>query len=232
MTMINVVNKSTKVSNADVHLMTRACAAQLRMHAAPAWGFDTVPVVYLADESHASPGSWVLAVLDDADQAGDLGWHTEDQGDLIYGRVFATPVLDNGGDALSKPLSVASVLSHEVLETFGDPNVNRWCDDGQNTLYAMELCDPVENDSYPVQVSGKTIMVSNFVCPAWFDAQAAPHSRFDWMQKVTGPFKMSPHGYVVKMESGKISQQFGAHYPEWRKATKQTPLARSWRRSG
>lgn len=131
MTNVVVVNKSTKVTEAQVKAMTRACATQLRYHASPAWGLHTVPVTYAANETLAPPGSWVLAVLDDSDQADALGWHTEDQGDLVYGRVFASPVLDNGGDVLTKPLSVASVLSHEVLETFVDPHVNLWADDGK-----------------------------------------------------------------------------------------------------
>lgn len=230
MTMICVVNKSTKVSDADVHLMTRACASQVKLHAAPIWGLAPVPVVYHTSEKSCPPGSWVIAILDDSDQAGALGWHTEDQGDLIYGRVFANPVLENGGDALTKELSVASVLSHEVLETFCDPNVNRWCDDGRGTLYALEVGDPVESDSYGISVGGKTVTVSNFATPAWFDAQASSGEQFDFMHRVKAPFQMTAGGYVVKMAGGKVTQQFGEHYPEWRRATKKADTARSARR--
>jgi hypothetical protein len=116
--LITVVNKSTLVSNADVQYMVRACAWQLRYHAAPAWGKVPIPVVYAASEATAPPGSWVIGVFDDSDQAGALGWHDLAKGDVVYGRVFARPVLTHGGNALTAPLSVASVLSHEVLETF------------------------------------------------------------------------------------------------------------------
>lgn len=241
MTNLYVVNQSTLVSDDDVRTMTRACAHQLRYDAAPAFGLHPIPVTYISASStkadlvdhvkeNVAPGSWVIAVLDDSDQAGALGWHTENQGDLIFGRVFVRPVLDNGGDALTKELSVASVLSHEVLETFADPNCNSWKDSGQGYLVAYEVCDPVESDSYPVTVNRTMVMVSNFVTPAWFDANARPGDQFDFMENTSQPFEMTSGGYIVKMTDGKVSQQFGENYPEFRKETKKADTARAARR--
>lgn len=233
MTNLYVVNHSTRVSNADVQMMTRACAHQLRYDAAPAFGLAPVPVTYISAENvkaTAAPGSWVIAILDDSDQADALGWHTEDQGDLIYGRVFAGPVLDNGGDALTKELSVASVLSHEVLETFCDPHCVLYADSGQGYLVAYEVCDPVESDSYPVMVSGKNVTVSNFVTPLWFDPQAQASDTFDIMGNVSQPFEMTKGGYIVKMQDGNVSQVFGEQFPEWRREMKQADTARASRR--
>jgi hypothetical protein len=225
--LITVVNKSTLVSNADVQLMTRACWTQLRDHASPAWRLVPMTVVYAVDEAHAPPGSWVIGVLDDSDQAGALGWHTEDKG-VIYGRVFARPVLDNGGNALTAKLSIASVLSHEVLETFVDPSCNRWADvDGRHSI-ALEVGDPVESDSYAVQVDTTQVMVSNFVTENWFDPQA--RGGFDYMKRCTKPFQMTRGGYIVQMVDGKVTQKFGETYPEWRKGMKRTELARTSRR--
>jgi hypothetical protein len=235
MTAISVVNKSTLVTDSDVELMTRACAAQLELHAAPLWGLAPIPVTYRSSEQDAAPGEWVIAVLDDGDQANALGWHTEDQGDLIYGRVFARPVLDNGGDATSKPLSVASVLSHETLEAFCDPHVNLWADRGDGTLIAVEVCDPVESDSYPIQVTTGTttteVTVSNFVTPHWFDPKAAGADAFDFLRKATGPFAMTAGGYWVQMTGSEPTQQFGPAYAEWRRHMKDNdPLGRGARR--
>ena len=221
--MFTIVNKSTLVSDADVKTMVRAVAHQVRYDACPAFGLTPVPVVFSTDASTAPPGSYVIAILDDSDQAGALGWHTEDQGDVIYGEVFAKPVLDNGGDALTKDLSVASVLSHEVLETLADPHANLWADNGHGTAYAYEIGDPVESDSYPVKVSGKAVTVSNFVTPHWFDPQAAKGERFDFLGKVTAPFQMTHGGYVITMVEGKVSQHFGEKFPEWRKDIKARP---------
>ncbi|MDI2124663.1 hypothetical protein [Yinghuangia seranimata] len=229
--MITVVNKSTRCTDADVLTMTRACATQVQKHAAPAWGVLPIPVVYAASEKEAPPGAWVIAVLDDPDQADALGWHTESEGELIFGRVFAAPVLDNGGTVLKGSLSVSAVLSHEVLETLVDPHVNLWADDGTGTLYALEVADPVESDSYEINVPGAgAVSVSNFVTPRWFDRQAGKHQQFDWLDKVTTPFHMTKGGYVVTSAAGKIQQLFGAQYPEWRKHTKIADTSRSARR--
>lgn len=232
MTMIVLTNSSTVVADAEVITMARACAHQVRYHAGPVWAKHAPPVVFMPKNALPSvpPGSWVFNVLDDSDQANALGWHTEDQGGLVYGRIFAKPVLDNGGDVLTKPLSVASVASHEVLETLVDPNVNLWADDGKGTLYALEVGDPVESDAYPIGVGRTPVTVSNFVTPAWFDAQAPLGARYDWMGKLTKPFQLSAGGYVVRMTAGTVSQTFGQNYPDWRRATKDADTSRAARR--
>src|SRR6185437_14392559 len=117
--LIGVTNASNLVSDQDVYAMTLLVNHQLRHDAAPA--FDRMPpeVRYFRDPSLAPAGTFIVGILDDSDQAGVLGWH-----EIGDGRVFARPVLENGGNALSNELSVCSVLSHEVLETFGDLYAN------------------------------------------------------------------------------------------------------------
>ncbi|MCA1695661.1 MAG: hypothetical protein LC749_13555 [Actinobacteria bacterium] len=225
--MISVVNHSTLVTNADVQIMTRACWSQLYWHAAPAWRLTPMPVIYASSETTAPPGSWVIGIFDDSDQSGALGWHSEANG-ISYGRVFARPVLTHGGNALSGPLSVASVLSHECLETFVDPSCNKQADRGDGTAIALECGDPVESDSYIVKVSGTPVAVSNFVHESWFDPQS--HAPWDHMGKCTGPFRMSPGGYEIETTEGQTRPVFAAEYPEWRREMKDTPLARSARR--
>lgn len=226
MTMITVVNKSTLVTDAQTQMMVRAVAWQLRWQVAPAWGKYPLPVVWSKTETTAPPNSWVIGILDNADQAGVLGWHTEENG-IIYGRVFAEPVISNGGDALTKPLSVASVLSHEVLETFVDPACNLYADRGDGVEYAVEIGDPVESDSYPIKVDTTAVTVSNFVTEAWFDPQAT--RGFDHMGRCTAPFQMTRGGYVIQRTAGATSAVFGEDFPEWRKATKQSELSRTSR---
>jgi hypothetical protein len=229
--LITVINQSTRVRNDEVALMTRACWAQLRDHAAPAWRMVPMPVVYAASAATAPPGSWVIAILDSADQADALGYHDVAAGDVVYGKVFAGPVLDNGGDALTKPLSVASVLSHEVLETFVDPACNRWADRDGRTAIALEIGDPVESDSYGIKVDSTTVSVSNFVTEKWFDPSAVKRSGgFDYLGRCTAPFQMTRGGYIITLAEGKVGQQFGEKFPEWKRAGKQSPLARTARR--
>lgn len=223
--MFTIVNKSTLVSDADVKTMVRAVAYQVRFDACPLFGLVPPPVVFSTSVTTSPSGSFAIAILDNSDQAGALGWHTEGPGDVIYGEVFAQPVLDNGGNALSAELSVASVLSHEVLETLVDPHANLWADDGHGTAYAYEVGDPVESDSYEIDVSGQKVMVSNFVTPHWFDPMAKSGEHFDYMRRTTSPFQMTSGGYVVTMVDGNVSQRFGDTFPEWRKGIKSRPNA-------
>jgi hypothetical protein len=51
---------------------------------------------------------------------------TDDQGGKLRGVVSAKPELDNHGQPTTGDWSVSSVLSHEVLEMYIDPNCNLW----------------------------------------------------------------------------------------------------------
>lgn len=231
--LIVVVNHSTVITNSDAYTMALAANRQLRHDVAPIWGMLPPLVTYLPADP-VLPGSAVLGIFDDADQAGDLGWHTETAGGVVYGRVFARPVLDNGGDVMTNQLSVSSVLSHEVIEVFLDPACSLWADDFQGTSYAREAADAVESDSYAVTLGTGTsavrATVSDFLTPAWFDPQAAAGSEFDFMRLVRAPFQVRPTGYTILMKDGAVTQRFGAHYPAWRLATKTSPLARTAKR--
>jgi hypothetical protein len=223
MTMFTILNRSTRVSDDQVKTMVGAIAHQVRYHLGPAWGRTLAPVVFSVDPSTAPPGSYAITVLDDADQAEDLGWHTEETGSVVYGVVYAAPVLDGGGNALTDPFSVASVLSHEVLETMVDPSCNLWADNGRGTAYALEVCDPVEADAYPVTYGTTRVMVSNFVTPAWFDPQAKATSRFDQMRRTSRPFTMTKGGYVVLLREGATSAQYGEQWSPHRHEAKGRP---------
>jgi hypothetical protein len=225
--MLTVVNRSSRVHDDDALEMARVCAMQLWWHAGPAWKKSPVPVVYAHTPAAAPPGSVVIGLVDSTDEPGALGWHTEGPNDVEYGEIAVSPVLDNGGDVLHSELSVASVLSHEVLEWFIDPHCNLYADTGEGFAVALEVGDPVEADSYALGPDG--ITVSNFVFPAWFDPQAPAGARYDVMGRVHSPFQMTSKGYFVKLAGGVAEQVYGEHYPEWRKATKDRPSGRGRR---
>lgn len=231
--IIGVQNFSTMVPKPDAYDMTLLVNRQVRDHVAPAWGI-LPPEVAFMDAASGVHCDAIIGLFDDADQAGDLGWHTEGAGDNIYGRVFAQPVLANGGTTLTAPLSVCSVLSHEVIETLGDPTCARWAQRADGTLIAYELADPVESDSYQMMItasSGEQITgtVSDFVLPSWFDPNAAAGST-DYLGLVTQPFEIRTTGYAIEMTGGTVSEAWGEHYPEWRKATKAYSAARTAKR--
>lgn len=206
--MIAVINRSTRWPDADVRRATAAVSKQLGDFC-QAWRRYREGVAFVLAGSKPPVGAKVITVFDNADQAGDLGWHSEQNG-VAFGRVFAGPALDNG-------VNPSTVLSHEVLETEGDGPVNVWAEDyaTAGTEFAVEVCDPVESDSYEVTLSdGSRVEVSNFVLPAWFDAQA--HGPYDHLRRLTAPFSLSRGGYVVKRTAGTTTATFGDGYPAWR----------------
>lgn len=233
--IIAVQNLSTLVTDEDAYAMAVLCDRQARRDVAPAWGVQPSQVTFLKQASLLHYDA-IIGILDDADQAGDLGWHTEGPGADVYGRVFARPVLDNGGNALTDALSVCSVLSHEVVETIGDAACNAWAQQADGTLVARELCDPVESDSYLMTVTteeGTSLSgtVSDFLLPAWFDPDAKG-GPYDQMSLLAAPFEVRSDGYVIVMTGGTVTEQWGEKYPEWRKTTKESPLSRTAQRGG
>ena len=225
---LNQPNQSNYlVSNADVATMTQAIASQIQSDVAPIWGRAAATVTF--NPTPLPPDAYVVAIVDSipAQQTGVVGSHTETQAGQMSGMVAAQPILANNGQVLTGDLvtadwSVSSTLSHEVLEMFIDPNCNMWVNDGQGSLYSLEVCDPVEAPTYTVKVGSQDVWVSNFVTPAWFDPQAPSGSQFDKMSQLkTGPFTILPGGYMTyEAKSGKLQQQFGTAYPAWRQAVK------------
>jgi hypothetical protein len=235
--LIAIVNQSSKVTDEELLEMTTAIATQIRNDAAPAWDRPPAAIVsYGTIETKAELRRKVpkeahgITLVDDIpDQPkGVLGYHTEDQGGKIWGVVAASPSLDNGAKAATGDWSVSSILSHEVLEMFVDPNCNLWASDGHKKMYSVEVCDPVEAPTYDVD----GVSVSNFVLPAWFDPLAAKNGKtaFDKCRLLKKPFTRLDAGYIVYASAGAEHQQGGDRLPAWRRASKASPFARTRRR--
>jgi hypothetical protein len=223
--LIAILNQSTLVSDADAAAMTQAIAAQVRLDAAPLWDRAPAAVIFYTDPSAVPPTAHGIAIVDTIqDQPqGVLGFHTEDQGGKQWGVVAAKPELDNGAKTTAGDWSVSSVLSHEVLEMFIDPNCNLWANDGKGSAYSFEVCDAVEAPTY--EVSG--VSVSNFVTPSWFDPLAAPTAQFDKLGHLTQAFSILKGGYVVYESAGEQQKKFGEEFPAWRREMKSGPMART-----
>jgi hypothetical protein len=224
--LIAILNQSTLVADTDVATMTEAIATQVQFDAAPIWDRAPAAVVFYTDPGTVPETAHGIAIVDTIqDQPkGVQGFHTEDRGGQLWGVVAAKPELDNGGQVLTGDWSVSSTLSHEVLEMFVDPNCNLWAHDGNESVYSLEVCDPVEAPTYTV--SG--VSVSNFVTPSWFDPLAPAGAQFDKLGKLTAGFSVLPGGYMVYATAGKVQQQtYGPEFPNWRKEMKAGPLART-----
>src|SRR3984957_2157187 len=223
--LIAIVNQSTLVSDQDAATMTQAIAAQVRLDVAPLWDRAPAAVIFYTDPKNVPVAAHGIALVDTIkDQpAGVLGYHTEDPGGKLWGVVAAKPELDNGGKATTGDWSVSSVLSHEVLEMYIDPNCNLWSNNGKGAVYSFEVCDPVEAPTY--DVAG--VSVSNFVPPAWFDPLAPSTAQFDKLGLLHGQFSLLKGGYLVYGSAGKEHQKQGDAFPEWRTAMKAGPKART-----
>lgn len=213
MTDVLVMNASTLVTDREAAAMARACAYQTRHHAEPFYG--ALGVHFVPKNETPKPGDWVMTIMDDADQAGDLGWHTQ-EGEVIYGRIFAKPCLEDGhSSALLGPYAVSSVLSHEILETLGDPHVNDWVEGDNGLLIARELCDPVESYTYAYKDRwAGEVTLSDFVTPEFFDPNSSAGEEYDYLGKAASPFVLTTGGYWVQAGITKETQKFGARIPD------------------
>lgn len=179
---IAITNESTRVSDLTVARWADAVNRQVQRDVLPVWG-GAVRDLWVEFDAQPESVDWVIRVLDTSDYPGAAGYHTFDDDGRPWGTVF----LDAG-------LEPSVVLSHEVLEAIADPAVNRtalnWND---GYAYAMEICDPVQSDTYAID----GIKVSNFVYPAWFgmESDARVAHRYAWR---IDPFEIADGGYAVR----------------------------------
>jgi hypothetical protein len=194
---IYVVNESTLVEDAEVRDWCRAVQTQIKRDAAPAWRKKAKTVRFLGPTTLPPKNAWVIAVLDDADQAGALGYHSTDSAGRVYGKVFVKTCLDYG-------VVPSTCFSHEVLETWGDPSADAWARNrAQGWDTPLELCDAVENGTYVIA----GVAVSNFLYPAWFGAGGV---QMDHLHAVRVPFKLDKGGYaVIRYPNGTTDQIYG-----------------------
>ena len=164
------------------------------------------------------PNTRSIILVDHSDQAGALGYHTLSPDGEPVGQVAVL-------DSLADGSSVADVLTHELAEMQVDPDINLEATAADGRVYAYEVGDPVQGDGFLLE----GLQVSNFVTPAWFQAERAPGSRqFDYLKLVTAPFTLRPGGYASVMRSGDWTQIFADVATE--QAFRPKPLGRLGRR--
>lgn len=248
LTTIAVINQSTSVSNEQVEIMTQALTIQLAQHFCPAWGLLPITVSFCPNVASIPCGAATIYIVEnDAQVQGALGYHQEESNDVIDGYIMCQPILTNGGTILnfdaSNPsqYSVSGTLSHEVMETIGDVFTNTFCvgpQISQGNLYCQEMCDPVEQIGYSIQVGGVNVSVSDFILPAWtnpYDTKGP----FNYLRSLPGSFQMLSGGYMIvatfsaegqaTAESGSFQAKpiFGADMPQWRQDQKNGAFTRA-----
>jgi hypothetical protein len=192
MTDISIVNRSTVVTDAGIATLLPALQTQISRDFAPFWGTGTT--LHFVGSGQPDPGHWRCLVLDHSDQAGDLGYHIDNNG-VPEARIFAAEDMKDG--------SLLSVtVSHELLEMLADPTANRVFQIG-TTTYIVEVADPVEADDDGYDIDG--VRVSNFATPRYFGmTNPGNDPRFDFRWLLTaGIPTLRPGGYVM-FDSGGV----------------------------
>jgi hypothetical protein len=150
----------------------------------PVWG-RSAHLAFVPKNKAPKPGSWWLAILNDAEYAGITGYHDLTTENLPLGKVFARTMIEHG-------LEWTVTASHELLEMLADPDlslgsfVNRG--GNKSRFYCYEVCDPCEDDSQSYKIDG--VRVSDFVYPAWFESfRRNGSAQFDHRGLIDRPFK-------------------------------------------
>jgi hypothetical protein len=185
--------------DAGVQTMVAALQQQIVNDFGPAW-HTGAHVDFVASANKPPADAWVVAVLNNSDQAGALGYHDLTPAGLPLGKVFA-------GTDRQYNQKVSVTLSHELLEMLGDPWINLTAQSDDGKFYAWEACDAVEADELGYDING--VIVSDFVTPHWFGHGAGP---VDFKGHLANPFQLATGGYISVFDpaSGQGWQQVNA----------------------
>lgn len=186
LTFPNVViynDPSSGEQDAEIEAITAALQKQVDGDFGPAWHTGAT-LQFVASTAKPAADPWVIAVLDNSDQAGALGYHDLTPAGLPLGKVFA-------GTDRQNNQQVSVTISHELLEMLGDPWINLTAQSDDGKFYAWESCDAVEADGLGYPIDG--VIVSDFVTPHWFGHGAGP---VDFKNHVSKPFQLASGGYI------------------------------------
>ncbi len=85
---ISVINASTVLADDEIQPVVGALQKQVNNEFRSAWGIDA-KLEFVPNGMQPPEGTWWLAILDDSDQAGALGYHDVTTEGLPMGKVFA-----------------------------------------------------------------------------------------------------------------------------------------------
>jgi len=188
---VSIINASTIITDTEAAATVAALQIQTSRDFAPAWGIDAT-LTFVPKGHTAAATDWQLAILDNSDQAGALGYHDITSTGRPLGKIFAKTDKQYG-------LAWSVTASHELFEMLVDPWVNLTVfDQRTNTagrLYAYEVCDACEDDSFGYKINN--ILLSDFVTPAWFEGwRTTGSTKFDFQNHIHAPFALLSGGYI------------------------------------
>lgn len=224
MIRVSVINQSTVVTDEQVIECMNDIQTQIYRDFLPAWGIFAY-LMFFSKTQTPPPGTWEVVILDDADQAGALGYHDITSDGLPLGKIFAKTTIDAGEHW-------TVTFSHEMLEMLGDPDANLSVLTGSpvsgGKLFAYEVCDPVEDESLGYKINNT--LVSDFVYPAYFE-QGSQNQQLDYMNKIKASFQILTGGYMsyltINSSNGwqQVQDQKNPRYLNSRRALRSTSIS-------
>jgi hypothetical protein len=191
MIAVQVKNRSTVVADRDVQRAVDACNKQISRDFGPAYGIEAI-AHFAPKDAPLSAYDWQLIVVDNADQAGALGYHETAANGAPIGYCFAKTTMDDGG-------LWTVTFSHELLELLADPEINQCVlDEAGHKLFAYECCDACEDDSLAYDIDG--VKVSDFVLPAFWMPTTPVHAPLSFTGAVKKPLQILPGGYLAWLD--------------------------------
>ena len=103
---------------------------------------------------------------------------------------------------------------HELCEMLIDPMATLWCEGPRSTLWAYEVCDAVEEETF--EING--IVMSDFVFPAYFDLfrlKRPGSAQYDYLKRVRRPFHILKGG---KFGSRDKAKRFALEDRRWHRS--------------
>jgi hypothetical protein len=166
-----------------------AVAKQMNGEVAAEWGCAVEFRVGKGDASDVAPGEIACIIKDSLPEAPDAAAYHDR---LANGAPVAYFARQDYTSHTSGAESLSVDISHECIETIGDPGANRWADvAGDASEKAIELCDQVQNLTY--EVDG--VAVSDFLHQSAFDPGAT--GPFDHLGQLAAQDDHS-NGYAIE----------------------------------
>ncbi len=211
---IIVVNASSFPGLADdLASILAACQRQIVEHYAPVFRRMPTELTAAASLTDVGANDWPCLIADDATVADSLGYHTVDGSGRPALFIETGPIQSMNGTTKTGAMSVSAVLSHELLETLEDPDAGEWYEAPDGTLYAREVCDPVQGDAYDID----GVTVSAFVGPQWWRGGSGPFAFAGASALDCQPLSLRPGGYMIKALASGETQVLGER-PAWKTA--------------
>lgn len=222
---VAVVNVSTVCSDSEVRHWTAALQSFMPEFAR-VWGIDC-DLGFASSGQNLDDGMWLQLIADTAEQAGYLGYHETTRAGFPIGYTFAKTGRAGGN-------AVSVTLSHELWEMLANPYIDKMVPGPDGRSWAYENADAVEADECAIEVpmpSGSSVLVSDFVTPAYFDPAMPAGSVYDYRGLLHSPLPtMLPGGYLAFQEpSGAWGQLTAFATATARAAARPQPLSRRYR---